>query len=97
MSARPKKRPAKTADQPTDTVDAAAAAPPELDPTEPDPTEPDPTESGSEPTGAEPVGPTRRERRARHGGPSAAVPGPAAGRHYPVPARPRDYAARKRG
>ena len=96
MSARPKKRPAKTTDQPTDqptdTVDAAAAAPPELDQTEPDQTEP-----GSEPTGAEPVGPTRRERRARHGGPSAAVPGPAAGRHYPVPARPRDYAARKRG
>jgi len=54
-------------------------------------------ETTDEPTEHDPPAPTRRERRARHGGESAKVPGPPPGRRYPVPAKPRDYAARRRG
>ena len=44
-----------------------------------------------------PAGPTRRERRARSGHPAGAVQGPPPGQRYPVPAKGRDYAHRRRG
>jgi hypothetical protein len=67
---------------------AATAAPDCTDPTETT----DTTEAPAEPPGL-----TRRERRARSGAPSSRVLGPPPGRRYPVPAKPRDYASRKRG
>jgi hypothetical protein len=44
-----------------------------------------------------PVQPTRRERRAKGGGPNAKVHGPVSGKNVPVPAKGRDYAHRRRG
>ena len=69
-------------------------------PETPEPSEPSSPELESpELDGEEPsVVPNRSERRAaRKGGPAAQVQGPAAGRRPPVPAKPRDYASRRRG
>ncbi|HEX6756267.1 MAG TPA: hypothetical protein VF109_10030 [Mycobacteriales bacterium] len=58
---------------------------------------PVPEEEEEEETSVPAPRPTRRERRGHNGDPALTVPRHLQGRRFPVPAKGRDYAHRRRG